>query len=417
VPSLENTPIPTQEAATNQNNGGLIAYVAWKYGSEDQTDIYVVNSDGSNQRNITNNPGEYSGLAWSLDGNLIAYAGRSGIYVMNADGSNNHKIGDGYGIGITWSPDGTQIAFADVANSAFQLYIMKADGSNVRRITDSLAFITGVSWSPSGSEIAFSSNVDGDMEIYKINIDGSNQQQLTNNTIDDRQPKWSPDGSKILFTSSPEGPSWLYTMNSDGTDVHQVSDTSAVSPTWSPDGSQIAFTKANDGVIYVINSDGTNPHRITIADENSSNIKEDSPAWQPTGASAMASTVAPTPQPQSADSGAQLKLGTVYTSITTDQNGCGTEVNPFLSAHYGFYVVVDASDIPKDTRLFVRLSHNGQPIEDAEEITVDKDYVGVCVYFHFQPVGKDFDPGDYEGQFFINGEAGPSVKFILHATN
>ena len=51
----------------------------------------VMNADGSNQTNLTNNPAYDGTMAWSPDSSRIAFVsnrdGNSEIYVMNADGS------------------------------------------------------------------------------------------------------------------------------------------------------------------------------------------------------------------------------------------------------------------------------------------------------------------------------------------
>ncbi len=73
-------------------------------------EMYVMNADGSNQTNLTNNPADDYNQVWSPDGRQIAFVSGQGgngeIYVMNADGSNqinltNNPAGDG---GQAWSP-------------------------------------------------------------------------------------------------------------------------------------------------------------------------------------------------------------------------------------------------------------------------------------------------------------------------
>lgn len=75
---------------------------------------------------------------WSPDGRKIAFAserdGNSEIYVMNADGSNVTRLTDAGGNFPAWSPDGRRIAFA--SGGGPDIYVMNADGSIVTRLTD-----------------------------------------------------------------------------------------------------------------------------------------------------------------------------------------------------------------------------------------------------------------------------------------
>jgi Tol biopolymer transport system component len=150
----------------------------WPY-----SDVYVMNADGSGQRNLTHTPegGEFD-PAWSPDGRHIAFSRLAGppgevrIVVMNADGSAKHAVtpklahtGDGWiGVNAAWSPDGRRIAF----DAHDVIYVVNADESGLRRLTQNATF---ESWSPDGRTIAFGR----DNGIWVMNADGSGQRNLT----------------------------------------------------------------------------------------------------------------------------------------------------------------------------------------------------------------------------------------------
>ena len=119
------------------------------------SDIYAMNSDGSDMTRLTDNDRANGAPAWSPDGRRIVFSssrghGRSGVFVMNPDGSEITGVANG-GAPV-WSPDGRRIAFADY---------------------------------PGSGDI-----IEGDTEIYAINADGSEWIQLTDNDASDVSPSW-----------------------------------------------------------------------------------------------------------------------------------------------------------------------------------------------------------------------------------
>jgi hypothetical protein len=119
------------------------------------------------------------------------------------------------------------------------------------------------------------------------------------------------------------------------------------------------------------------------------------------------------PQQQNPASNTNIQLGAPVAAVGVDRNGCATDTTSTFSPSDSIYVVAPNSNVPQDTTLFVRLYRNNNAIEDAPQITADKDYVQNCINFVFQPTGANFTPGTYEAQFYINGNAASSVKFNI----
>ena len=262
------------------------------------SEIYVMDADGGNQRRLTNNPTSDYAPSWSPDGKRIAFVsnrdghvdanGRltSEVYVMDADGGNPRNLTDHpeRDSAPSWSPDGKRIAFESNREAGredphnYEIYVMDADGNNPQNLTNSPEEDRSPSWSPDGKRIAFSAVRDGHFknnlditdEIYVMDADGGNQQRLTENRNNDWNPSWSPDGKRIAFQSDRKGDFVkfdIYVMDADGGNQQKLTNHRAWdgSPTWSPDSERIAFWSLRDGnaEIYVMDADGGNLQNLT----------------------------------------------------------------------------------------------------------------------------------------------------------
>ena len=211
----------------------------------DQTwSLYMMDADGSNIQRLTNTTNALDWSPdWSPDGSKIVFARsfptptwRSEIWTINPDGSDLHKVSNVDGQGPDWSPDGSKVVYFNYADGGGDIWVMNADGSNPVKLTTNPSEDWWPKYSPDGSKIAFQSRRDGNHEIYVMNSDGSNQVRLTNNSADDEDPNWSPDGSRIVFISMRDGHYEIYTMKADGTNQIRITHTSghAIDPEWKP---------------------------------------------------------------------------------------------------------------------------------------------------------------------------------------
>ena len=122
--------------------------------------------------------------------------GNTDIYVMNADGTNVVKIIE-HGARIAspaWSPDGTKIVFMSWSREGTDMYVMNADGTDVVSLIEGTLIDCYPTWSPDGTKIAFSYLSSGRGDIWVMNADGTNADMITRYGVD---PAWSPDGTKI----------------------------------------------------------------------------------------------------------------------------------------------------------------------------------------------------------------------------
>lgn len=224
-------------------DGKRIAFYA-KYDNRKTWSIHIINSDGTNRKRLTHAKNKWdSSPTWSPDRKKIAFAReyrdankviQTEIWIMNPDGSEQTQIKSLSGGGPYFTPDGRIVFHSEYQNKKSEISIADIDGNNLTHLTNTEAEEWQPEVSPDGKQIAFTSTRDGNYEIYVMNIDGSNQKRLTFNKFRDSMPSWSPDGSQLIFTSQGNGETHIYIMNKDGSSIRKII----------PNGAQPAWLKA-----------------------------------------------------------------------------------------------------------------------------------------------------------------------------
>ncbi len=254
--------------ATFPGENGKVAFSSLRDGNYE---IYVMNADGSEQINISQDRFLDRDPDWSSDSTMIAFSSDrpstagtgTEIWIMNADGSNPRQVtsNEGNDLGPSWSPDGTKIAFeTPPRQGGSAIHVINADGTGQRQLTGTTLNDNSPDWSPDGTKIAFS----GAHEIFVVNENGSGLTRLTFTLANDEHPSWSPDGTKIVFMSNRDGNNEIYVMNADGSEQTRLTNTpnQEMYPSWSPDGTKIVFEIRDD--IYIMDAeDGSN--RINLS--------------------------------------------------------------------------------------------------------------------------------------------------------
>lgn len=262
-------------------DGTQIAFMSDSAGQGAIAQIYVMRSDGSHLRQLTNDNNYNSEPNWSSDGKYLTYV--TGvtkdvrkIYVMNAsDGGNARFLYDtpiyfllGHYVRPMWSPNGKKLVFGKYNGTHDSIYIADinvsdtaAALSNVCEITTGLNGDNGLpSWSPFGNKISFNVLISGTTStIYVADaICNSNPQPITQNGFEFGPSVWSADGNFIAFTKrvldGTQLRSQIYVMNSGGQNPTNISNNLA-SDRWAnwwprtPPGVCLAASIAKSGII------------------------------------------------------------------------------------------------------------------------------------------------------------------------
>jgi TolB protein len=273
-PTISLTPTPL-------GGGGLIAFHSDRSGNND---IYVMEVDGSDVRQLTNETADDRAPSWSPDGGSIAYK-------SNIDGDYEIYILDlltGYRWQVTnndcndhspvWSPDGRQFVFYSECDGNREIYVIDADGENRTQLTDTSGVYNWFAvWSPDGRQIAFASNRNGKYQIHLMNADGSNQRLLADGCV----PFFSPDGETIVFNQYCTDSGNVFVMSKDGSNVQAITEApmdNNRNPSWSADGRKIVFQSEQSGnfEIWMMDADGSNWVQLT-----NHTAKDVAPVWQP----------------------------------------------------------------------------------------------------------------------------------------
>jgi TolB protein len=226
-----------------------------------------MDSDGSEEVNLTDDTAWDSDPCWFPSGDRIAYvsdrttdgSGQVDVYALQVGSS-----GDTQPVRITdtpsdeaepvVSPDGKQIAFVlpDPFHGGGDIYVMRSEPQSPTNLPKRLTFFGtrevfaqayAPDWSPDGKQIAFAGAVtgEGNGDIYVMNADRTDQTRITSNPAQDSYPAFSPNGKYIASSSdrgNADGSSEhdIWKMKSDGSNPTQLTDDPAhnVGPNWQP---------------------------------------------------------------------------------------------------------------------------------------------------------------------------------------
>jgi Tol biopolymer transport system component len=241
--------------------------------------------------------GDPAGMSWSPDGKQIAlqmavlgraspYAGldiltlRTGKLTHLSSGRGCQSTDFGLPDGVDWSPTGRWIAFTCGSSN---ILLVSPTGAGNRVVVTGLVNVRSPSWSPDGRRLVFSAGLTDHSAIYVINIDGGGRRLLARGG---RTPAWSPNSSLIAYRGGTQGSSCgglrLVDANT-GRDAspasavnpcHQFGVSQVYAPEWSPDGTEIAV--GSPAGVDVMNADGTDLRHV-----NQDAPVSGRPAWRP----------------------------------------------------------------------------------------------------------------------------------------
>lgn len=286
----ENTPVPpTPTSLPSQFVGGGYGQITFVSDRTGSMQIWNMNSDGSQQRQLTSFKDGACQPAWSPDGQQLAvispclqkssgYYENSRIYIVDAEGDHPSLLpvsspGD---FDPAWSPDGNQIAFTSLRSGVAHIYLYHFNTQDLEELSDSRYPDIQPAWRPGAKQLAFVREKPYN-HIWVMSDQGQTQFQLsTSGSVNDNWPVWTPDGESILFSRSQvsSGIPWLLMLKyeergSEETRIPRLGQADPgpmAMPSVSPDGEWVTYESWPNGRnhdIYLINLETTEYTRLT----------------------------------------------------------------------------------------------------------------------------------------------------------
>ena len=277
------SPSPTPRPITNGGtpvvspDGKHIAFNSDRGGAPD---LFVINSDGTGERQLTNTPENEGNLQWSSDGKILFSVFKndaSRLYAIDSDGKNQRELVSVPGRAPTLSPDGKQMVYMAGTWTATRLMLAASDGSNARQINDGSSIAWNSHWSPDGKRIAFTGRDEpnGELAVFVMDAEGSGRKHLTHVPAEEggaQWPVWSPNGRQLAVqvnSRAQKGSAHIWIVDVTTGDAHKLAAHAESyldeTPSWFPDGKRIAFQSNRTGrmEVWVMNTNGSGAKQVT----------------------------------------------------------------------------------------------------------------------------------------------------------
>jgi TolB protein len=261
-------------------SGTKIYFVSDRTGSKE---IWSMDYDGSNQRQMTRYGSITGQPAVSADGKLFAFmtyaGGNPQIRIHTADTSRRQTFVNPVTSAVgtpEFTPDGKSVLFSATVDGWMQLMMAGIDGGGMHRISNVRAIEVSPRVNPkTGSDLLYISGRSGHQQLWRMNLDGTDREMLTSGEGDVANPSWSPDGHHIAFcwTRGYEpGNMNIFVMDIADRKYIQLTSGSGrnENPWWAPDGIHLVYSSKRGPAtqIYSMLADGTDVRQLTTQGNN-----------------------------------------------------------------------------------------------------------------------------------------------------
>ncbi|MCL4840387.1 MAG: PD40 domain-containing protein [Bryobacteraceae bacterium] len=267
-----------------QSLAGSKIYFVSDRGGKGTKELWTMDFDGANQRQLTKFGSVSTMPAVSPDHNRLAFTtfakGQPQIMVMSLETFRYLPfLNPQASLNATpsFTTDGSQILFSSTLDGRYtQIYSANSDGTGVRRLSNNRAIEMEPKVNPkTGQDVLFVSGRGGFQQIYRMNLDGAGVERLTDGTGEAANPAWHPDGQIMAFkwTRGYAPGNWnIFIMDVASRETAQLTQGAGrnENPSWAPDGRHIVFSSNRSGSfqLYSMLVDGTELRQLTRTGNN-----------------------------------------------------------------------------------------------------------------------------------------------------
>jgi len=272
-----------------------IAYNVYYDTANGNYEVFVMNADGTDKKNISNSPG-IDWVYYAYKDKIYFASDRDTtyrmyyLYEMDANGNNVRKVSDlrledSY---MSSRNNGTEMIVAGRIGKAIrqQLFLLNIQTGAYNQLTsDTASSFSDPVFLPDGKQIVFRHRLNRrnfqneKAELFIMNDDGTNKRQLTHYPDTDTTAEWHsyhagppsiiPDKNRISYMSFQKGNYSIFSIVQDGTDVKQITG-DAINEgwhSWSPDGEWVVFDASDKKStwydIWLMKADGSGLKKLT----------------------------------------------------------------------------------------------------------------------------------------------------------
>jgi Tol biopolymer transport system component len=261
-------------------DGGRVAFASTRDGN---TDIWVVDVDGSNLVRVTDDPAEDDWPSWAPDSERLVFRSTRAdpdgdLYIARAAGTPQaRRLTDSPGADgePAWAPSGNRIAFTTTRwDARGHLAIVAANTGRVRQVGDGSWHGSQPAWSPGGDELAYTTfDADSGGDVFTVAL-GGDERPVAASAVPraaETDPTWSTRADRYLVFTGAVRDSCectltdIWRVNADGTGIVDLTNRpplAELSPAYSPDGRRLAYLREREGAaaqIVIADADGGSP--------------------------------------------------------------------------------------------------------------------------------------------------------------